>query len=93
MIGVVEQGTATNMAIPGFEVGAKTGTAQTNLPDGRDASHLWMIAFGGPPGDPQVAVAVVVLDQPPSSDFTGGQVAGPVARAVLAAALAARNGG
>jgi penicillin-binding protein A len=93
MIGVVEGGTASMMALPGFEIGAKTGTAETVRPDGSPGSHTWMIAFGGPPGDPQVAVAAVVLDQPPSSDFTGGQIAGPIARAVLEAALRGRTGG
>lgn len=93
MIGVVEGGTARVMAIPGFEVGAKTGTAETTRPDGSPGSHLWMIGFGGPAGDPQVAVAVVLLDQPPDADFTGGQKAGPIARAVLEAALRTRSGG
>jgi peptidoglycan glycosyltransferase len=92
MIGVVEGGTATTVRIPGFEVGAKTGTAQlgTDPPQ----SHLWMIAFGGPPGDPQVAVAAVVLNQPGlRDDATGGQVAGPIVRRVLEAALRVKNGG
>jgi hypothetical protein len=35
-----------------------------------------------------VAVAVVVLDQDGGSEATGGRVAGPIARAVLEAALA-----
>jgi cell division protein FtsI/penicillin-binding protein 2 len=53
-----------------------------------------MIAFGGPPGDPQVAVAVVVLDQPgESEEATGGAQAGPIVRRVLEAALRAKNGG
>ncbi|MEJ5254860.1 MAG: hypothetical protein WHS89_05875, partial [Acidimicrobiales bacterium] len=56
-------------------------------------SHTWIIGFGGPPGDPQVAVAVVVLNQPGASEFTGGRVAAPIARAVLAQALASRGGG
>jgi len=47
-----------------------------------------MIAFGGPPGQPPtVAVAVVVENLSGASADTGGAVAGPVARAVLAAAL------
>jgi peptidoglycan glycosyltransferase len=92
MIGVVEEGTARTVRIPGFEVGAKTGTAQLGTEPPQ--SHLWMIAFGGPPGDPQVAVAVVVLNQPGlRDDATGGQVAGPIVRRVLDAALRVRNGG
>ncbi|MCZ7627596.1 MAG: penicillin-binding transpeptidase domain-containing protein [Microthrixaceae bacterium] len=48
MIGVVTDGTATVMEIPGFDVGAKTGTAQLGTVPA--TSHAWMIAFGGPPG-------------------------------------------
>jgi peptidoglycan glycosyltransferase len=86
MVGVVTDGTARNMAIPGVEVGAKTGTAQLGTTPPR--SHGWMIAFGGPPGQPpEVAVAVVVENLSGASADTGGATAGPVARAVLAAAL------
>ncbi len=92
MIGVVENGTAAAVRIPGYEVGAKTGTAQLGTEPAR--SHLWMIAFGGPPGDPQVAVAAVVLDQPGNlADATGGERAGPIVRKVLDAALKVKNGG
>lgn len=86
MIGVVTDGTATIMQIPGFDVGAKTGTAQLGTEPA--TSHAWMIAFGGPPGgEPTVAVAVVVINVDGSSNATGGRVAGPVARDVLASAL------
>jgi len=88
MVGVVEGGTATVMATPGWEVGAKTGTAQLGTSPPR--SHGWMIAFAGPPGQPaHVAVAVIVQDLPGVSEATGGTTAGPVAKAVLDAALAA----
>ncbi|MCC5952293.1 MAG: penicillin-binding protein 2 [Acidimicrobiia bacterium] len=87
MVAVVESGTATSLATPGVEVGAKTGTAQLGTDPPR--SHTWMIAFAGPPGDPQVALAVVVLNQPGDvAGATGGAVAGPVARQVMDAALA-----
>jgi peptidoglycan glycosyltransferase len=92
MIGVVQGGTGRAVAIPGFEVGAKTGTAQLGTEPPR--SHLWMIAFGGPPGDPQVAVAAVVLEQlGDSEEATGGEKAGPIVRKVLEAALREKNGG
>ncbi|MBS1837044.1 MAG: penicillin-binding protein 2 [Actinobacteria bacterium] len=87
MIGVVTGGTAQIMQTPGWEVGAKTGTAQLGVKPPR--SHGWMIAFAGPPGEPaHVAVAVIVQDLPGVGDETGGTTAGPVAKAVLDKALA-----
>ncbi|MGI9577662.1 MAG: penicillin-binding transpeptidase domain-containing protein [Microthrixaceae bacterium] len=89
MVGVVTGGTAQVMQIPGAEVGAKTGTAQ--LGTDPPTSHGWMIAFGGPPGeDPTVAVAVVVNNLSGASNQTGGRVAGPIAKNVLASALVVR---
>jgi peptidoglycan glycosyltransferase len=80
------RGTATRMLLPGFEVGGKTGTAQLGTDPPR--SHAWIIGFAGPPGEvPHVAVAVLVEGQPGASEQTGGRVAGPIARAVLEAAL------
>jgi peptidoglycan glycosyltransferase len=88
MIGVVEGGTATSLAIPGFEVGGKTGTAQLGTDPPR--SHAWIIGFAGPPGGPaEVAVAVIVEGEEGASEQTGGTVAGPIARAMLEAALQA----
>ncbi|HEV8298078.1 MAG TPA: penicillin-binding transpeptidase domain-containing protein [Acidimicrobiales bacterium] len=86
MVGVVQGGTATRLAIEGFTVGGKTGTAQlgTDPPQ----SHAWILGFAGPPGQPAtVAVAVIVEAQPGASEQTGGRVAAPIAQAVLKAAL------
>lgn len=88
MLGVVRDGSARNMAIPGLEVGAKTGTAQLGTTPPR--SHGWMIAFAGPPGrPPEIAVAVLVENLSGASSDTGGANAGPVARAVIQTALGA----
>ncbi len=88
MVGVVEGGTATRLAVPGFVVGGKTGTAQLGTSPPR--SHAWIIGFGGRPGEaPSVAVAVIVQGQEGASEQTGGRVAAPIAQAVLAAALGA----
>jgi peptidoglycan glycosyltransferase len=86
MRGVVESGTATRLAVPGFEVGGKTGTAQLGTDPPR--SHAWIIGFAGPPGEePTIAVAVIIEGQPGASEQTGGRVAAPIAQAVLAAYL------
>lgn len=88
MINVVREGTATRLAIDGFDVGGKTGTAQLGTDPPR--SHAWIIGFAGPPGQPaQVAVAVIVEGQEGASEQTGGRVAAPIARAVMQSALAA----
>jgi peptidoglycan glycosyltransferase len=88
---VVAEGTAQALDIPGMEVGAKTGTAQlgTDPPQ----SHTWCIAWAGPPGDPQVAVAVVVERQSGASEATGGRIAAPIARAVIDKVLEVRKAG
>lgn len=83
MIGVVNGGTATRIALPGIQVAAKTGTAQTT----GDNSHAWIIGFA-PAEAPRVAIAVIVESQEGLGDtVTGGRVAAPIARAVLQAAL------
>ena len=83
MVSVVNQGTARRAAVPGVQVAAKTGTAQTV----GDNSHAWLIAFA-PAEQPRVAVAVIVESQPGLGDtVTGGRIAAPIAQAVLKAAL------
>jgi peptidoglycan glycosyltransferase len=84
MVSVVQSGTGVNAQIPGVQVAGKTGTAQHG--EGL-APHAWFVAFA-PAEAPQVAVAVIVLDGGSlGSDATGGQVAAPIAKAVLEAAL------
>ncbi len=91
MVTTATSGTATGLQIPGFEVGGKTGTAQVDA-SRPDDTHAWIIGFAGPPGaEPSVAVAVIVESVPGGGQQTGGSVAAPVARAVLAAALEARG--
>lgn len=83
---VVSNGTATNMAIAGFDVGAKTGTAELN---NNTENNTWMVAWGAKPGQaPSVVVAVLVPNVPGyGNGATGSVIAGPVAHAVLQKAL------
>jgi peptidoglycan glycosyltransferase len=87
MVGVVQSGTGTAAQIPGITVAGKTGTA-TNGPN--TPPNAWFTAFApaGQQDNPRIAVAVIVLDGGNlGNEATGGQVAAPIARAVIEAAL------
>lgn len=84
MEAVVQAGTATAAQIPGVSVAGKTGTAQTA--EG-EAPHAWFISFA-PAEDPEIAVAVVVLNGGDlGNDATGGALSAPIARALMEAHL------
>jgi penicillin-binding protein A len=84
MVQVVQAGTATAAQIPGVTVAGKTGTAQTT--EGA-APHAWFVSFA-PAEDPQIAVAVVILNGGTlGSEATGGEASAPIARQVIEAAL------
>ncbi len=89
MVGVVDSGTGTRMQIDGLVVGAKTGTAQVG--EVNDETHAWVIAFAGDTLErPSLAIAVIVEADPEIGEQTGGRVAGPIARDVIAAWQSAR---
>jgi peptidoglycan glycosyltransferase len=84
MTSVVESGTGTAAQIPGVTVAGKTGTAQTVT---GASPHAWFIAFA-PAQNPQIAVAVLILNGGSlAREATGGELAAPVAKAVMEAAL------
>lgn len=82
MVDVTARGTAQAAAIPGVEVAAKTGTAQTGE-TGED-TLAWTIAFA-PADAPRIAIAVMVEGSGPGGNETGGRVAAPMVRQVLQA--------
>jgi peptidoglycan glycosyltransferase len=75
---VVNAGTGTAAALSGIQVAGKTGTAQRG-----NSNVAWFIAFA-PANDPKIAVAVTIEN----TQFTGGDVAAPLAAQVIKAALA-----
>jgi peptidoglycan glycosyltransferase len=77
MVEGVDNRYAAKAAIPGVQVGGKTGTAEV----GDGTSHSWFIGFA-PADDPRVAVAVIMEHQGSGSDF-----ATPAGQQVLRTAL------
>ena len=86
MVGVVNSGTGTGVALPassGVQVAAKTGTAEVDP----QHTNAWMVAFA-PADNPRIVVAVVLPGLAGiGNEVTGGVVAAPVVRAVIAAYL------
>ncbi|MFD4373199.1 peptidoglycan D,D-transpeptidase FtsI family protein [Streptomyces sp. NPDC058486] len=88
MVTVVEQGTGTNAAISGAEVGGKTGTAQHGENNSR-TPYAWFTSYAKDPSTgKQVAVAVLIEDSGAArSEVSGNGLAAPVAQKMMEAAL------
>lgn len=85
MVGA-EQNTQQKGVIPGVQIASKTGTAEHGTDPRNTPPHAWYIAFA-PAQTPKVAVAVLVENGGDRLSATGGAVAAPIGRAVIAAAL------
>jgi peptidoglycan glycosyltransferase len=73
--------------IPGVQIASKTGTAEHGDDPRNTPPHTWYIAFA-PAQQPTVAVAVIVEDGGDRAlAATGGSVAAPIGRAVIAAGM------
>ena len=82
---VVDSGTARSARIPGLALAGKTGTAQKYDPAIRTyARGKYLSSFVGfaPAGGPTL-VGVVVIDEPRTGHYYGGEIAAPVFREVL----------
>ena len=88
MVAVTEKGgTGTAGAVEGFDVGAKTGTAQKVV--GRTYArnkHIGTFIGFAPADKPRVIVAVTI-DEPRANGYYGGIVAGPVFKGIMAGSL------
>jgi cell division protein FtsI (penicillin-binding protein 3) len=88
LVTVVDQGTGHAAAIPGYEVGGKTGTAQKLDPATRRYSRKpGVLSFVGfaPAGDPRV-VMMVLLDEPKNEKW-GSEAAAPIFSSIGSAVL------
>jgi len=92
LLAVVQEGTATKADLETFTVAGKSGTARRTALNAGYTPGNYTASFVGlfPADDPQYVV-LVKLDSPGGSHYAGGDVAAPVTRIVLRAALAARD--
>ncbi|QID17029.1 penicillin-binding protein 2 [Nitrogeniibacter mangrovi] len=81
-------GTAPQARVPGYRVAGKTGTAHKL--EGGQYTNRYIASFVGlaPASDPRLVIAVMI-DEPTTRSYYGGQVAGPVFSQVMAGALRA----
>lgn len=82
MQATISSGTGTYAAVSSVEMGGKTGTAQTN----NDRTNAWFVGYANTDAYP-LAIAVVVEGDDSTPTPHGGPVAGPVAKAVIEAAV------
>ncbi|WP_370291489.1 peptidoglycan D,D-transpeptidase FtsI family protein [Nocardioides sp.] len=83
MVSTVDNGTASPAAIPGVQVAGKTGTAQRGVEGA--PPYGWFVSYA-PARNAQVAVAVMIQEAP-GKEIAGGQLGGPIAKAVMEAVL------
>lgn len=79
-------GTGEKLAIPGYEVAGKTGTAQKVDPQTREYSHsIYTASFIGmaPADRPRVVIAVIMDEPRPGGAIYGAEVAGPAFRDLM----------
>jgi cell division protein FtsI (penicillin-binding protein 3) len=86
LVGVVDRGTGSRAAIPGFAVGGKTGTAQKAGVGGYQPGRHVPNFAGFAPADAPRCVAVVVLEEP-QGKYYASEVAAPVFARVVSQTL------
>ncbi len=92
MVSVTEAGgTAPLAAVSGYRVAGKTGTVKKAIAGGyADDRYVGVFAGMAPASDPRF-VCVVMVDEPRSEDYYGGQIAAPAFAEIMAGALRLYN--
>ncbi|HAS6027858.1 peptidoglycan glycosyltransferase FtsI [Vibrio vulnificus] len=83
-------GSARRAAVPGYRVGAKTGTSRKATAGGYSDEYITYTAGVAPVSDPRIAL-VVVVNEPQGDDYYGGSVASPVFSEIMKGALQILN--
>ncbi len=84
---VVNAGTGTLAAVPGYRVAGKTGTARKAGARGYDEEHYRAVFAGMAPASRPRLAMVVMIDEPNAGEYYGGRVAAPVFARVMDGAL------
>lgn len=91
LIKVVTEGTGSRANISSYTVAGKTGTVRKVSETGyQDTRHLAFFAGITPAENPRL-VAVVLINDPKSKEYSGGSVAAPVFSRVISGALRLLN--
>lgn len=89
--GVTQKGgTAIQAQVPGYRIGAKTGTSRKAEAGGYSDQYVGLTAGVAPVSDPRFAL-VVVVNEPQGDQYYGGSVAGPVFSEIMKGALQIMN--
>jgi cell division protein FtsI (penicillin-binding protein 3) len=92
LLNVVREGTATKADLATFDVAGKSGTARrTSANEGYTAGNYTASFVGLFPGNDPQYVVLVKFDSPKGAHYAGGDIAAPVTKMVLRAALAAND--
>ena len=84
---VSPEGTGQRAAVPGFRVAGKTGTAWKYTVGGYSEDRYLAVFAGLAPASAPRLATVVVIDEPRSGDYYGGEVAAPVFARIMGAGL------
>ncbi|MGB0892909.1 MAG: peptidoglycan D,D-transpeptidase FtsI family protein [Parashewanella sp.] len=91
LAGVTEKGgTARKAHIDGYPVAGKTGTSRKAVAGGYGDDYVALFAGIAPINNPRLAISVVIND-PKSDTYYGGDAAGPVFSKVMSGALQMLN--
>ena len=85
----VSQNGAKNALVPGYRIGAKTGTSQKVSKiqaTGEKSLYIGSCVTVAPINDPEIAV-LVMLDEPKGSNYYGGVISAPVNSKIMADVL------
>jgi cell division protein FtsI (penicillin-binding protein 3) len=83
---VITDGTAKKAQVSGYRISGKTGTVQKNVGGSYVKRYRGIFAGMVPASDPRL-VALIVIDEPTSGKYYGGDVAAPIFSNIMSGTL------